>query len=250
MVRGMPSRFRDRAAGVVVMALVESASAVLPGATSMAFAERPLPPAARLDASDSGIDTDARRAVRPEPEGAADERDSRLYVARMVAGSGRWRGEAVPVAPAAVGFADAGGEAAAGLAVPRPAGWLRLELEGRGREAGRAPPPQVAAGDWSSMVNVWRDVDLGSPIGVYAGGGVGMGGVAQPAPAAGGAAPAAAAVPAGMAWQAGAGLTYAATERVTLDLGYRHRAIGPGAPGDGEVLLAVRVFDPFRGWLR
>jgi opacity protein-like surface antigen len=243
MVRGMPSRITDRGAAVVVMARVVSMLAVLPGATSSAFAERPLPPAARLDASAPVLDTEVDRTSRAE--GAADERDPRLYVTGMVASSGQWRGDNAPVAPVAVGFA--GGEAAAGLAMPRPAGWLRLELEGRGREAAGSAPSQAAAGAWSSMVNVWRDVDLGSRAGVYAGGGVGAGGVAQPAPAATGVAPA---VPAGVAWQAGAGLTYAASERVTLDLGYRHRAIGPGAPGDGEVLLAVRVFDPFRGWLR
>jgi opacity protein-like surface antigen len=244
MVRGMPSHVGDRATGVVVAVFVASSAAVLPGATPTASAERPLPAAARLDTSDAALDTQARRA--PRAEGAADERDPRLYVTGMVASSGQWRGDGVPVAPTAVGFSGAGGEAAAGLAVPRPAGWLRLELEGRGREAAGSPP-QAAAGDWSSMVNVWRDVDLGSRVGLYAGGGVGAGGVAEPAAAV---TPAAPAVPAGLAWQAGAGVTYAATERVTLDLGYRHRAIGPGAPGDGEVLLAVRVFDPFRGWLR
>lgn len=244
MVRGMRSRIGHPAAGVVVMALVASSSAVLPCAMSTAFAERPLPPAARLDTGAAVIDTEARREARAE--GAADERDPRLYVAGMVASSGQWRGDGGPVAPAAVGFAGAGGEATAGLAVPRPAGWLRLELEGRGREAA-GTAPQAAAGDWSSMVNVWRDVDIASRVGLYAGGGVGAGGVAQPAAPAAGAAPA---VPAGVAWQAGAGLTYAASERVTLDLGYRHRAIGPGASGDGEVLLAVRVFDPFRGWRR
>jgi len=240
MVRGMLSRIRHRAAGVVVMVLVAWSPAVLPCSMSTAFAERPLPPAARLDSSAAVIDAEARRV--PRTEGAADERAPRLYVAGMVASSGQWRGDGMPAAPAAVGFAGAGGEATAGLAVPRPAGWLRLEFEGRGREA-VGPAPQAAAGDWSSMVNVWRDVDIASRVGLYAGGGVGAGGVAEPAAAA-------TAVPAAFAWQAGAGLTYAATERVTLDLGYRHRAIGPGAPGDGEVLLAVRVFDPFRGWLR
>ena len=56
----------------------------------------------------------------------------------------------------------------------------------------------------------------------------------------------------GFAWQAGAGITYACTERVTVDVSYRlHGLEAARAAGDmaaGEVLFSVRIFEPFRSW--
>lgn len=185
-----------------------------------------------------------RDTTTPMPDGQAAH-DARLYVTGMVAtsgpvGSGSVSGSGQPpLTPGVVG-GGAGGEMAVGMALPRPAGWLRLEVEGRGgadaassAAAGTGPRP------WSSMVNAWRDVGITERVGAYAGGGIGIG--TADAESTG-----------SMAWQAGAGVTYAATERVTIDLGYRHRAIGPalGDVGDGEVMVAVRMFDPLRGWLR
>lgn len=198
--------------------------------------------------ADSGSGSDASHgAVVPET------REPRLYVSGMLAGSGQMRsgGDLTipgPV-PAAVGLAGggAGGEAAFGLAVPRPGGWLRLELEAGGRTtAASAETGQ----QWSSLVNAWRDIDLTERVGVYAGGGIGVGdgvipdGMTSP--------PIVAPAATALAWQAGAGLTYAATDRVTLDLGYRQRWSAPGDTGlgAGEALLAVRIYDPFRGWLK
>lgn len=185
-----------------------------------------------------------RDTTTPMPDGQAAH-DARLYVTGMVATSGPVGSGSVaetgpsPLTPGVVG-GGAGGEMAVGITLPRPAGWLRLELEGRG---GPAAASSAAAGPgsrpWSSMVNAWRDVGITERFGAYAGGGIGIG-------------TAAAESTGSMAWQAGAGVTYAATERVTIDLGYRQRAVGPaiGGVGDGEVMVAVRMFDPLRGWFR
>jgi len=163
----------------------------------------------------------------------ADESGRRPYVTGLVASS-----IAGPQDAAAIGAAPFGGDAAFGVAVPRAAGDVRLELEAR--------PPR-ADGGWATTANVWRDVEIGDRLGVYAGGGLGMGaGPAQPA-ASGGTA---------LAWQAGAGATYALTPRVTLDVGYRvhglEAARSPFRSQDvaGEVVMAVRIFEPLRGWLR
>lgn len=185
-----------------------------------------------------------RDTTTPMPDGQAAH-DARLYVTGMVATSGPVGSGSVaetgpsPLTPGVVG-GGAGGEMAVGMALPRPAGWLRLELEGRG---GPAAASSAATGTgprpWSSMVNAWRDVGITERFGAYAGGGIGIG-------------TAAAESTGSMAWQAGAGVTYAATERMTIDLGYRQRAVGPaiGGVGDGEVMVAVRMFDPLRGWFR
>jgi opacity protein-like surface antigen len=70
----------------------------------------------------------------------------------------------------------------------------------------------------------------------------------------------------GFAWQAGGGVNYAVTDRITLDLGYRFFAIDGGSitatsrqdgvPVDtsrlssafsaSELLLTVRIEEPFR----
>jgi opacity protein-like surface antigen len=71
----------------------------------------------------------------------------------------------------------------------------------------------------------------------------------------------------GFAWQAGGGVIWEVTDRMTLDLGYRWFAIdtlstplalSDGAPagaytsafGASELLLTVRVYEPFRRWIR
>ena len=109
------------------------------------------------------------------------------------------------------------------------------------------------------MANAWRDVSVTRRIGLYAGGGVGGGGVSPGTPgndvAAGGTTPVADASVGspgmtGLAWQAGGGVTYAMNERVTLDFAVRYRGIEPAA-GHGrvdgsEAILAVRIFEPFR----
>jgi opacity protein-like surface antigen len=154
------------------------------------------------------------------------------------------------------------GEGALGVSVPRPLGGVRLEVEGRQRAALSGPrraagtsEPATAevGGEWTTMANVWRDVEVAEHLSVYAGGGLGVGGYAHDADAAG---PDAANRVTAFGWQAGGGVAYAVTERLTLDVGGRFYGLeaGGGQPAAGppaaEMLFAVRIADPFRGWLR
>lgn len=183
----------------------------------------------------------------------------RFYVAPIVGAS--WGQLLVQGLPTTNGNGfTAGG--AVGMAITRPLGQVRIEAEGRYRDAigGTAGSIDFAAtGNWSSLANVWRDVAISDSLGIYGGGGIGAGGYQfiygedainiQET---------------GFAWQAGAGVIYAVSDRVTLDLGYRYYSVGPmsacdcgGLPGDianqfvsNELLLTVRVYEPFRRWTR
>lgn len=152
-----------------------------------------------------------------------------------------------------VGAGNTGAEGAIGIATARPAGSLRVEVEARGRQSGDAASsgvPGSLLGEWSTMANLWRDVALSKRLGVYAGGGVGGGGYAVGQPSSTGDASLVPDAVSGLSWQAGGGLTYAVSERVTLDLGYRYRGLEPSQPADrmggSEAILAVRIFEPFR----
>jgi opacity protein-like surface antigen len=174
--------------------------------------------------------------------------------------------------------------AAAGVALERERGWLRVEFEGRGRDPiteTRTDPLLVggvtatAVGGWSALVNLWRDIELTDRLGCYAGGGLGGGGytmlfsgaVSDPF------LPVTLVVGgrtgiSGFAWQAGTGITWALGDRTTLDLGYRFFAVD-GGPADvtfeippfgslsdqvgtafsaSELMLTIRVYEPFRDW--
>lgn len=167
---------------------------------------------------------------------------------------------------------------AVGVAVTRPGGQLRIEGEGRYRDGVQRsddsnPAFSLAIGaedNWSSMVNLWRDIAVTRSVGVYGGGGIGAGGyrfdldqqlglgqiVSNQQVTA-------------FAWQVGGGAIYDVSDRITLDLGYRFfstvdadatlLASGPGVPpiplGDlpsrmcaSELLLTLRIYEPFRGW--
>lgn len=163
---------------------------------------------------------------------------------------------------------------ALGTAFDRANGLLRLEVEGRGRDALQGstnsfepPTPtyfySVRASDgWSVMANAWRDWYLTQRLGFYGGGGIGAGGyrltvndsVVSGYGHVG-----------GFAWQAGTGTTYRITDRTTVDLGYRFfdtvsdslplTTIGAGGLPAGsylsnfyasELLLSVRIYEPFR----
>ncbi|MFM8414784.1 MAG: outer membrane protein [Planctomycetota bacterium] len=155
------------------------------------------------------------------------------------------------------------GEGAIGVSVPRPLGAVRLEVEGRQRAAlsGTQPRPVAAgargavaiAGEWTTMANVWRDVEVADHLSLYAGGGLGVGGYAHDADATG---PEKARRVTAFGWQAGGGAAYAVTDRLTLDVGARLYGLGTGGnastavPPAAEMLFAVRIADPFRGWLR
>jgi opacity protein-like surface antigen len=159
-----------------------------------------------------------------------------------------------------------------GFAFDRPSGLLRAEVEGRGREqllgeTASVEPFAVAANDgWSVMANMWRDYFFTNRLGVYGGGGIGAGGyrilVDEPLAIVTGAGDVSQ-----FAWQAGGGVTYRFGPQVTVDLGYRFFAIETGSTplllADGspagdytsalsasEVLLSVRVYEPFRRFRR
>lgn len=162
------------------------------------------------------------------------------------------------------------GEAAIGVSIPRPTGSLRFEFEGRqraarsGERSAAGPDGQLVTtsidGEWTTLANAWRDLALTEHLGLYAGGGIGIGGERRDVtgPTVADAEPRPAAPPGGpgrvtdFAWQAGGGATYAVTDRVTFDAGYRFYGVGTGPAGRpaGELLFAVRISDPFRGWLR
>lgn len=161
---------------------------------------------------------------------------------------------------------------AAGLAFDRPNGALRLEIEGRGRDQMTATDgdPQLgtvtlrATDVWSATVNVWRDYQPFETLGIYAGGGIGTGGYRSTISGTGLAESYTGNDPvANFAWTAGGGVYYELTPRVTFDVGYRFFAIDEtAASGEifglpftynerysaSELLLTVRVYEPFRRW--
>lgn len=181
------------------------------------------------------------------------------------------------------------GGGAMGLAIARPAGQLRMELEGRDRGQMTGPTTLAISGDtlldrpatttasgvWSLSTNFWRDYDMGDAFGLYGGGGIGIGGYqyqtasTQPDLVVTGANTINSFV-----WQVGAGVTYRMGRRVTFDVGYRFFSIGTGSTplltsgsSEGgapylffgnsksaftasELLLSVRIYEPFRGLMR
>jgi opacity protein-like surface antigen len=166
---------------------------------------------------------------------------------------------------------------ALGRAFARTGGQLRVEVEGRGRDLltgttqGFQPPVPTsnydvrAADGWLVTANLWRDFYLTDRLGAYGGGGIGGGGyrlsvndgfVSGYSHVG------------GFAWQAGGGVFYQVNRRITLDLGYRFFEIGRTsvplttistlAPSGSytsmfstsELLLSVRVYEPFARWRR
>ena len=170
------------------------------------------------------------------------------------------------------------GGLAAGLALERSNGRIRLEAEGRYRGlieatylgfnenfSPRDPDPVgiVQAknlGGWSMLANVWRDFRLNDRFDLYGGGGIGATAfetsfqqidVKKP-------------VPATMrsettyAWQIGVGGIWNVSERVAFDASYRFFGTGwtitresfsAGFPRN-EILLSLRIYEPFRGLMR
>ena len=151
----------------------------------------------------------------------------------------------------------------------RENGALRMEFEGRGRDVvgfaldggSGTNASTFAKNGWSAMANIWRDFSVIGDLDMYAGGGIGAGGyrsVASTTPA----------VPAftadnrvsAFAWQAGGGLIYDVSDYMAIDLGYRFFSIGDstvnyatGTPyttnyAASELLLTVRIYEPFRRW--
>lgn len=154
---------------------------------------------------------------------------------------------------------------ALGVAIDRSRGQLRFEVEGMGRDTYDNPftsPPQpdsatILTNNWSVLSNVWRDVMFTERFGAYGGGGIGaggyilgerLGGVTEyVSPAA------------NFAWQAGGGLLWEVTDRLTFDVGYRYfrintiqqaASVSPNLFQDSELMFTLRFYEPFRGWRR
>jgi opacity protein-like surface antigen len=213
---------------------------------------------------------------QPVALGDVREGDRRFYLSGIVGSS--WGTLQVEDSPSVNDpLFSAGG--AAGVAFERESGRLRVEFEARYRDPisgafGNADSSSSlrAANGWSTLVNAWRDVDLTDSLGIYVGGGIGGGGYKSFALQS--------SVPAsnftingsgsasGFAWQAGGGLIYDLTERITLDLGYRFFEIDSGSItatssqsnvpietfgvdtgfSASELLFTIRIYEPFRGW--
>jgi len=211
-------------------------------------------------------------------------------------GSTPWRnGPGGHVDQAAGSFSEAmfTGGGAIGMAIDRPSGLLRMEVEGRARgpmsgqtkfsgtrndgtiAIPETPLTTTATNGWSAMVNFWRDYFFTDRLGVYGGGGFGVGGYqyAFQGPVLG--------VPDAIydgsssvntfAWQVGTGVTYRLNDRVTFDTGYRFFAMSPSSTmiradfpktigpdliygsvtsafSASELLLSVRIYEPVRHW--
>jgi opacity protein-like surface antigen len=167
---------------------------------------------------------------------------------------------------------------ALGIEFARP--W-RLEVEGRARDpiadvqtGSDTTTALAASGGWSAMVNLWRDVEVTDRLGLYVGGGIGGGGyrfkLAGESPPPFDITLDAAEVVNSFAWQAGGGLAYALTDRITLDLGYRFFALTGGSVNvtqslsgavfdtfplqtdfsANELFFAIRIYEPFRMFRR
>ena len=161
---------------------------------------------------------------------------------------------------------------AIGMAFDRKNGAVRLEVEGRGRDQMTVTDadPQLgsltlrATDVWSATVNMWRDYEVFDSFGVYFGGGIGTGGYRSTISGTDLASLYTGNDPvANFAWQAGGGVNYQLNSRVTFDVGYRFFAIDE-TPAVGffddnpftynerytasELLLTVRVYEPFRRW--
>jgi opacity protein-like surface antigen len=176
---------------------------------------------------------------------------------------------------------------AMGIAFDRPGGRVRVEAEGRYRDPieqtylgfnretprtgldapGPIPPkPELIGtmqaksyGGWSAMANIWRDFQLTDRIDAYVGGGIGGAGFqtsfqqidsAEPSPAV-------LEYRTAYAWQIGVGGIWNVNDRVAVDLSYRIFGLGWSITADdlafgflrSEVLLSLRIYEPFRGLL-
>lgn len=188
----------------------------------------------------------------------------RIYLAGMIGPS--FASVSSPVEPSLSSqdtLFTAGG--ALGIAFDRPRGWLRLEVEGKGRDTYFAPfndtPTEanytILTNNWSVTQNFWRDLELTERFGIYGGGGIGAGGYilgeqyngevryVQPG--------------SGFAWQVGGGLLWSISDRLTFDVGYRYFSIDtiqqasfvvPNQFTANELMFTLRLYEPFRRWRR
>ncbi|MGI9177901.1 MAG: outer membrane protein [Pirellulales bacterium] len=170
------------------------------------------------------------------------------------------------------------GGLALGMALERSNGRIRLEAEGRYRGlleqtylgfnenfSPRHPNPVGVVqgknlGGWSVLANVWRDFHWTDHVDLYGGGGIGAAGfqaefqqidVTPPAPVQ-------KTSFTGYAWQVGLGAIWNMNDRVAVDASYRIFGVGWTITREdlaygflrSEILLSVRIYEPFRGLLR
>jgi len=187
----------------------------------------------------------------------------RMYVSLMIGPSfANFESPVVPGLESSDSIFNAGG--ALGVAFSRSRGQLRLEVEGMGRDTYEAPfdafpgTNTVLANNWSVMTNLWRDLMLTKHVGIYGGGGIGAGGYVLGAATAGGPTdwidPAA-----NFAWQAGGGVLWQISQRLTFDVGYRFFQIDtiqqapdviPNQFESSELMFTLRLYEPFRGLMQ
>lgn len=157
---------------------------------------------------------------------------------------------------------NAGG--AFGIAFEREHGRLRLEAEGMGRSTYDAPftsplrpnADTVLKNNWSLMQNAWRDLMITDRFGAYGGGGIGAGGYTLGERLGGDTAYTTAA--GAFAWQAGGGVLWQLSDRLTFDVGYRYFQINtiqqqdyvvPNQFAASELMFSLRLYEPLRNWL-
>jgi opacity protein-like surface antigen len=185
----------------------------------------------------------------------------RWYVAPIIGAS--WGRFTYPGTPASQNeYAEsftAGG--AVGMAFSRPRGQWRVEVAGRYRDGIQNEFGQESTDNWSVLCNAWRDVSITKTFGLYGGGGIGAGGYRWSSDVVLPNESIIADVQATQfAWQAGGGVVYAVSDRITLDLGYRFYSLNDVrfvVPSNGglydaqfsasELLFQIRIYEPFRG---
>ncbi len=160
---------------------------------------------------------------------------------------------------------------------PAAAGW-RFDFEARYRdplgetaEIGGLPVAVRAEQLWSTLVNAARDIELTDSLDLYLTAGIGAGGYQSSYAGSDAIFNVEVAGNRGLssfAWQAGTGIAWEVTERITFDVGYRFFEVAGGtttitatqsgtvlsttniasAFSASEVLFSLRIYEPFRGW--
>lgn len=160
---------------------------------------------------------------------------------------------------------------------PAVAGW-RFDFEARYRDPlgetaaiGGLPVAVRAEQLWSTLVNAYRDIELTERLDLYLNAGIGAGGYQTSYAGSDATFNVEVAGNRGLtsfAWQAGTGLAWEITPRLTFDIGYRFFEVAGGSTtvtaaqsgtvlsttdiasafSASEVLFSLRIAEPFRRW--
>lgn len=232
---------------------------------------------AGYDAVGQEVDDPALTPLTPLPPAMSVAREMFVPPARRFYLTGIVGGSFLVVSPNNAPSSALTGGGAVGLALERSNGRIRLEAEGRHRGpieqtylgfnenfSPRHPNPVGIMegknfGGWSVLANVWRDFRLTDHFDLYGGGGIGATGyessfqqISGPIPE-----PATSRYNTEFAWQAGVGCIWNVNERFAVDASYRLFGTGwtftrenfaVGFPRN-EILISLRVYEPFRGLL-